>query len=63
MEESVWSFDVDDIKDVPEVISSALREIEYQGMHLVEGPTIEQVETLDGNHWSVTFVVEGPVES
>ena len=63
MEESVWSFDVGDFKDVPDVVGNALREMDHQGVHLVEGPTIERVETPAGDRWSVTFVVEGPVES
>lgn len=63
MEESVWSFDVDDLKDVPDAVGNALRELDRQGVHLVEGPKIERVQTPAGDRWSVTFVVEGPVES
>ena len=63
MEETVWSFDVDDIEGVPEAVGNALRGLERQGVHLVEGPTIQRVETPAGDRWSVTFIVEGPVES
>jgi hypothetical protein len=63
MEETVWSFDVDDVESVPDVINSSLRELERQGMCVVDGPTVEHVETPDGDRWSVTFLVEGPAES
>ena len=63
MEESVWSFEVDDLQDVPDAVGKALRELERQGVHVVEGPTIERVHSTAGDRWSVTFVVEGPVES
>jgi hypothetical protein len=63
MEETVWSFEVDHLEDVPDVVGKAVRELERQGVHVVEGPTIERVQTPAGERWSVTFVVEGPVES
>jgi hypothetical protein len=37
MEESVWSFDVDDLEDVPDAVGNALRELDRQGVHVVEG--------------------------
>jgi hypothetical protein len=63
MEESVWSFDVVELGDIPDAVGNGLRELERQGVHVVEGPTIERVQTPAGDRWSVTFVVEGPVES
>lgn len=63
MEESVWSFDVGDFKDGPDAVGNGLRELERQGVHVVEGPTIERVETPAGVRSSVTFIVEGLVES
>jgi hypothetical protein len=63
MEESVRSFDVDELEGVPDAVGKAVRELERQGVRIVEGPTIKRVETPDGERWSITFLVEGPVES
>jgi hypothetical protein len=62
-EETIWNFDADDLEAVPEAVGNALRELEREGVHVVEGPRIERVVTPAGVRWSVTFVVQEPLES
>jgi hypothetical protein len=56
---TTWTFDVDDVDTVPGAISKAMREADRQGSEIVDGPTVERVETAAGDRWVLSFTVSG----